>query len=95
MTKPDEAVSQSRWHFDRTINVTVLLGFLGMIGSGTWFAATTNARIEHLEQGEAMRAPQADRLTRLEVQFQNLQQTVTTGLDDIKHLLRTPPEQRR
>ena len=100
--EPGIPPSQARWHFDRTINITVLLGFLGMIASGlgvtsygVWFAAHTDDRITHLEQAETLRAPQADRLTRLEVQVQQLQQTVTGGLDDIKRLLRMPPEQRR
>lgn len=87
----DPTEPQARWHFDRTVNVTVLLGFLGMIASGSYYAAATNFRLDQLEKSDSSRAPQAERLIRLEEQMHG----ITVSLEEIKRLLRSASEQRR
>lgn len=93
-----EMTEQDKWHFDRTINISVMIGFLATAGSGIWFAAIQTARTDQLEKDRAAdraridtiehdRALQGDRLIRLETKVDNVDKT----LSEVKGLLTPPP----
>lgn len=91
MISPREGESQGRWHFDRTVNLTVLFGFLTATASGIWFASAITLRVAELEHKAEMAAPQVERIIRLESKTDSIKETVT----EIKNLLRVPQDQRR
>lgn len=77
-------VPPSRWHIDRTVNIAVVLGFVGTIATGTWYAASASARIEQLEKAVATSAPLVERVIRLEDKMDGLR----GAIDDVKAMLR-------
>lgn len=80
--------SQERWHFDRTVNVAVVIGFLGMIGSGAWFAASVTGRVDNLEKAQLAAAPLSERIIRLETKLDS----VVDRIAEIKGLISAPKE---
>jgi hypothetical protein len=77
--------ADARWHLDKRVPIALLLAILAQTGGGFWWAATTSERINNLEKRADIFAPQADRLTRVEVKLEVLQEGVT----EIKRLLQT------
>lgn len=88
------------WHLDRTINISVMIGFLFTAGSGIWFAAIQTARTDQLERDRSAdrvrieniehdRALQSDRIIRLETKVDSIKDS----LSEIKGILTPPPIQ--
>lgn len=78
-----EMEADARWHLDKRIPITLLLAILAQTGAGMWWAATTSARIENLEKRADGVAPIADRMTRVEVKLE----VVQDGVTEIKRIL--------
>lgn len=86
MTKRKEDMdADTRWHLDKKVPIALLLAIMAQTGTGFWWAATTSERINNLEKRAESVAPQADRLTRVEVKLDVVQE----NLGEIKRLLQT------
>jgi len=83
--------SDSRWHWDRKIPIalilTLLMAFAGQTSTALWWASKMDSRVENLEKQSATTAPQGDRLTRVEVKLESVQD----GISEIKSILRKEP----
>ena len=75
---------EKAWHLDKLVPIALIITIVVQtIGIG-WWAATITARLDTLEKRVDSAAPQADRLTRVEVKLE----TAVEGIADIKMLLR-------
>lgn len=75
--------ADARWHLDKRVPIALLLAILVQTGGGFWWAATTSERINSLEKRADAVAPQSERLTRVEVKLEGVQD----GITEIKRLL--------
>ena len=80
----------SRWHVDRTVNLSVVVGFLIWTLAGVWYASGMAERLTQVEHKVEAASPQSERITRLETKMDS----IFLSLSEIKLLLRTPPNQR-
>lgn len=78
-----EMEADARWHLDKRVPIALLLAILAQTGTGFWWAATTSERINNLEKMANSAAPQGDRLTRVEVKLEVVQE----GITEIKRLI--------
>lgn len=81
--RKEDMDSDARWHLDKRVPIAMLLALIAQTGTGFWWAATTSERINNLEKRAEFSAPQADRLTRVEVKLDVVQE----ALGEIKRLL--------
>lgn len=90
MIPPPGVPDEKHWHVDRrvplSVIITLLVTFAGQTSTIVWFFAGLDKRVEVLEKAQVMTAPQADRLTRVEVKLEAVQ----TGIAEIKSILREP-----
>lgn len=84
MTEEDRVYEQS-WHLDRKVPIALILAIIGQTAGIIWFAAGIYHRIETLERDANARGPQGDRLTRVEVKLENVQE----GIIEIKRLIQS------
>lgn len=86
--------TDAKWHFDKRIPIALIVSlFIGLLGQTMFFVswkATIESRVEHLEADNIARAPQAERIIRVETKLDGIKETVT----EIKNLV-TRQEQRR
>lgn len=82
--------SDRHWHVEKKIPLALILAILVQSAGFVWFGATLNARVNTLELNAAAAAPQADRLTRVEVQIE----VVKEGITEIKRLITAPSAKR-
>jgi hypothetical protein len=73
-----------RWHLDRKVPIAIILTLIAQTGSFVWWAGRLDNRVEMLERGAVTTAPQGDRLTRLEAQYEAIRES----LAEIKVLIR-------
>lgn len=78
--------SDTHWHLDRKVPISIILTILIQTAGVMWWAASANERLNSLEQKMIMLAPQSDRLTRVEVNIE----TIKDSLAEIKATLRKP-----
>lgn len=78
-----EMDADARWHLDKRVPIAMLLAILAQTGTGFWWAATTSERINNLEKRADAAAPQADRLTRVEVKLDG----VTDAIGRVERLI--------
>lgn len=82
---------EGSWHLDRKVPIAMILTIVMQTGAFVWFAARLDQRVEVLERSEtraAISAPvQADRLTRVEVKIEGVQE----GITEIKRLIQSRP----
>lgn len=71
------------WHLDRKVPIAIILTILVQTAGVAWLLATINARVETLERRVEATAPQADRITRLEVRLDY----IVEGIAEIKRLI--------
>jgi hypothetical protein len=76
------------WHLDKRVPLALIFTILVQTAMGFWWASGLTERVSVLERGAVAAAPQADRLTRVEVKIENIQ----SGVDEIKALIRQRPE---
>lgn len=86
--KPAHVIDQSdtKWHLDRRVPVSIIVTICLQTAGVFWWAASANERLNSLEQKMLIIAPQADRLTRVEVNIE----TIKDSLKDIKNSLARP-----
>lgn len=75
--------ADARWHLDKRVPIALLLAILIQTGGGFWWAATTSERINNLEKQATISAPQGERLARVEVKLEAVQD----GITEIKRLV--------
>lgn len=68
----DDPASAS-WHLDKRIPIALILTLALQTGTIIWWAAGVTARLEQVERRQEATAPQADRLTRVEVRIEAIQ----------------------
>lgn len=76
-------MARGGWKIDLHIPVALLMAFGLQTGTGIWWASSINARMEQVERVQLLAAPQADRLTRVEVKLDAL----GDAIKDIKDLV--------
>lgn len=73
----------ARWHLDKRVPIALIVTIAVQTAGIVWWAAQATERIASLERRVEVSAPQADRLTRVEVKLE----TVTEGITEIKRLI--------
>lgn len=85
----NKPTDNDKWHMDRGVPVTLVVSmvilFLGQTVTAAWWVSKLDARVDILEVARVTTAPQADRLTRVEVKVENIQ----LGITEIKDLIRS------
>lgn len=76
--------AEAHWHVDKRVPLAVLLVLAVQTGGIFWWAGATNERMASMERVIAANAPQADRLTRVEVKVD----TIVESVAEIKSSLR-------
>ena len=77
----------TKWRIDRHIPLALIVTIAIQTGTFVWWASSLTERVNVLERTAITTAPQADRLTRVEVKIENVQ----TGIDRIERLIRRDP----
>lgn len=75
--------ADAHWHLDKRVPVAIILTLLLQTGGIIWWAASATERISNLEKRADMAAPQADRLTRVEVKLDG----VTDAIGRVERLI--------
>lgn len=81
--RKDDMDSDARWHLDKRIPIALIIALLSQTAGAIWWARGIEAKVEMLEKATASAAPQADRLTRVEVKLDVVQE----NLAEIKRLI--------
>lgn len=82
MSEKDE----NSWHLDRKVPISLIAAIIMQTGGFFWWAATTSEKVSVLKERLDAIAPQADRLTRVEVNIESIKDSLT----EIKAALRRP-----
>lgn len=83
----DRMLQDSEWHLDKRVPIALLVAILVQTGAAFWWASDISERVTALERGAMAAAPQADRLTRVEVKIDALRD----NLNDLKSALLARP----
>jgi hypothetical protein len=75
--------SEKHWHLDKRVPLALIITIMMQTGGALWWASSLSERVSSLEREFTMRAPQADRLTRVEVKIEGVQE----GITEIKRLI--------
>jgi hypothetical protein len=75
---------EASWHLDRKVPIALILAIVLQTGGLVWWASSLSERVNALERSRDATAPQGERLTRVEVKIENVQQ----GIEEIKRLIR-------
>jgi hypothetical protein len=75
--------SSGVWRVPLALIMTIIIQSAGLV----WWASSVSERVNSLERTREATAPQADRLTRVEVKLEGVQ----SGIDEIKRLIRREP----
>jgi hypothetical protein len=67
---------EKHWHLDKRVPIALIVTIVLQTGGIVWWAASMSERISYLERRETATAPQADRLTRVEVQIEAIREGV-------------------
>lgn len=86
MTEAREGIALKHWTIDKRVPLALILTISIQTCGIVWWASGLTTRVEQLERQAQASAPQADRLTRVEVRLDN----VVDGISEIKALLRPP-----
>lgn len=84
MPEHDLPTQDRHWHLDKKVPIALIAALLAQTFAVSWWASATSERVSTLERRMDAAAPQADRLTRVEVKLE----TVQSGIDEIKQLIR-------
>jgi hypothetical protein len=72
------------WTVDRRVPLALIVAMAMQTGGLVWWASSLSERVNTLERRADQTAPQADRLTRVEVKIESIQE----GITEIKRLIR-------
>ena len=75
------------WHLDKRVPLALILTIIIQTAALVWWASSLSERVNSLERTRDATAPQADRLTRVEVKVESIQ----AGVDRIERLIRKEP----
>jgi hypothetical protein len=67
---------ESRWRLDRHIPVSLIVTILVQTGAFVWWGASTDQKVAVLKERLDFIAPNSDRLTRVEVKVDGVQQSI-------------------
>ena len=76
-----------QWHLDKRVPLALIMTIIIQTAGLVWWASSLSERVNSLERSREATAPQADRLTRVEVKLEGVQ----SGIDEIKRLIRREP----
>lgn len=76
-----------RWHLDKRVPLALIVTIIIQTAGLVWWASSLSERVNSLERTRDATAPQADRLTRVEVKVESIQQ----GVERIERLIRKEP----
>lgn len=76
---------EREWHLDKKVPIAMIMTIILQTAGIIWFAAGIVHRVESLERESLARGTQADRITRLEVRLE----TVQEGITEIKRILQS------
>jgi hypothetical protein len=77
------------WHLDRKVPISIIAAMIMQTGGFVWWASATDQKVTVLKERLDAIAPQADRLTRVEVNIESIKDSLT----EIKQALRRPLQQ--
>jgi hypothetical protein len=75
---------ESRWHLDKRVPIALIFTIVMQTAGLVWWASSLTERVNTLERRADASAPQAERITRLEVNIE----VVKDGIAEIKRLIR-------
>lgn len=75
MAKIDPAGGE--WQLDKRVPVALIFALAIQTGSIIWWAAGVSARLNQVERQQVLSAPHSDRLTRVEVRIEAIQEGVS------------------
>jgi hypothetical protein len=78
----------NQWHLDKKVPISLLLAILLQTCGFAWWGATQSEKVAVLKERLDAIAPQADRLTRVEVNIESIKES----LADIKMMIRPRPQ---
>lgn len=81
------AKEDNNWHLDKKVPISLIFAILVQTAGFFWWAASTSEKVSVLKERLDAIAPQADRLTRVEVNIESIKDSLT----EIKATLRRPP----
>ena len=92
MADDKETTNDGKWHLDKRVPVALIVTLIGQMIVGIAWMSALGERVNTLERAESVRAVaapvNADRLTRVEVKIEAVQE----GITEIKRLIqRTQP----
>lgn len=91
MADDKDATPDKHWHLDKRVPVVLIFAILLQTATAVWWASAQSERVSALERAEAARAAiapvAADRLTRVEVNVENIK----AGVEEIKRLIQRAP----
>lgn len=79
--------ADATWHLDKRVPIALIVAIAIQTGGMIWWASSLSERVNSLERQATMSAPQGDRLTRVEVKIEAVQE----GISEIKRLIRKEP----
>jgi Tfp pilus assembly protein PilO len=80
---------ENSWHLDKRVPVSLIMAIVMQTAGFVWWGATTSEKVSVLKERLDAIAPQADRLTRVEVNLESIKDSLT----EIKQVLRARPNQ--
>lgn len=81
----------TKWHLDRRVPIALIFAMCMQTAGIVWWGATTSEKVSVLKERLDAIAPQADRLTRVEVNIEAIKDSLT----EIKQALRGRSDERR
>lgn len=87
IARPKQYLDDRSWHLDKRVPIAIIFSLLVQSGSVIWWSASVSERLTAVERKVDMTAPQADRLTRLEVNVESIKDSV----NEIKATIRKRP----
>jgi hypothetical protein len=79
-----EADDCKHWSVDKRVPLALIVTIIAQTGGLVWWASSLSERVNVLEKRAEQTAPQAERLTRVEVRLESVQE----GITEIKRLIR-------
>lgn len=78
---------ENSWHLDKKVPISLIAALVMQTAAFVWWGATTSEKVSVLKERLDAIAPQADRLTRVEVNIESIKDSLT----EIKQSLRARP----
>jgi hypothetical protein len=76
--------NDKHWTVDRRVPLALIVAMAIQTAGAVWWASNVSERVNNLEKRAEVTAPQGDRLTRVEVKIESIQE----GITEIKRLIR-------